>query len=192
MGTSCITSWPISWVSPLLLFFHLSHSPRLSTSRSSPNGSQEWNGSFLEKNPLFTHFCTQMISWGVWIINAHLELLLPHHLNRPESHQWSPCHFKAFVWKSIKINFLNSFNLTGGEWQLFLFPIPDWPFGDLGTRHILLFGALFFCFLLSKISSKWKRLSSMNSHWKTEVWLVWSLGVSGLMYQNESFVFLEV
>ena len=60
MGTSCITSWPISWVSPLLLFFHWSHSPGLSTSRSSPHGSQERNGSFLEKNPLLTHFCTQM------------------------------------------------------------------------------------------------------------------------------------
>ena len=29
-------------------------------------------------------------SWG---------LLLPHHLNRPESRQWSRCNFKAFVWK---------------------------------------------------------------------------------------------
>ena len=27
------------------------------------------------------------------------ELLLPRHLNRPESHQWSRCHFKTFVWK---------------------------------------------------------------------------------------------
>ena len=27
------------------------------------------------------------------------ELLLPRHLNRPESHQWIRCHFKAFGWK---------------------------------------------------------------------------------------------
>ena len=67
-------SWQISWVSPLLLFLHWSPSPVLSTSRSSPLGSQERNGSFLEKNPLSTHFCTKMKFsptsfefMGVWI-----------------------------------------------------------------------------------------------------------------------------
>ena len=142
-------SWQISWVSPLLLFLHWSPSPVLSTSRSSPLGSQERNGSFLEKNPLSTHFCTKMKFsptsfdfMGVWIRKADLSsscLIIStdqSHTNKVLvilKHLYGNFRFaktgkRISSFKSPQINpnenYFKSLNLTGGEWQL-LFPTLD-------------------------------------------------------------------
>ena len=90
----------LGFTSPALL-------PLKSFSRSSLLCRQQKNGSLLEKDPLFTHFCTKMkISSASFHFMGDLdqkgpscELLMSHHLNRPESHQRSRCDFKPVVWK---------------------------------------------------------------------------------------------
>ena len=60
-----------------------------------------WKGTYF-----LTHFCTKMKISAAFDFMGDLdkkgpscELLLSQHLNRPESHQRSHYHFKAFVWK---------------------------------------------------------------------------------------------
>ena len=162
MGRFCITDSEISWVLPLLLFFHWSHSPGHPYFAANKRMVHRWKMTHcsLPSVPKWKNLLLLFISWGIWIRKAHLVSCSCLIISTDQSHTNGIAVILSHLYgnfhplqrhgredvllillNSFQIwNYLNSLNLkqqlTGQWWKLFLFPTP--VIGPTSSRGRLL------------------------------------------------------